>query len=117
MTASEPFGRAHTGSSGRRWNSNEPTMEADMQKTRIESKRRNDRGGASAPTPADDDGRSVVAPSDLRAEMVSVAAYFIAQRRGFTGGCAEDDWYAAEAEIDRRLAKESTGTGDHGGCG
>lgn len=87
-----------------------------MQQTRIESKRRNDLGGASAPTPADED-RSVVPPSDPRAEMVSVAAYFIAQRRGFTGGCAEDDWYAAEAEIDRRLAKESTVTGEHGRSG
>jgi len=39
--------------------------------------------------------------------MVSVAAYFIAEKRGFVGGCAEDDWYAAEAEIDRRLAQNS----------
>jgi hypothetical protein len=33
-----------------------------------------------------------------------VAAYFIAERRGFQGGDETSDWLAAEAEIDRLLA-------------
>lgn len=34
---------------------------------------------------------------------VEVAAYYIAERRGFQGGNPTDDWLAAEAEIDRLL--------------
>jgi hypothetical protein len=34
---------------------------------------------------------------------VEVAAYYIAERRGFQGGNALDDWAAAEAEVDRLL--------------
>ena len=39
----------------------------------------------------------------MRIEMVSRAAYFRAERRGFTGGSALQDWLEAEAEIDRLL--------------
>jgi hypothetical protein len=35
-----------------------------------------------------------------REEMISVAAYFRAEHRGFGGGDALNDWLAAEAEID-----------------
>lgn len=38
-----------------------------------------------------------------RHEMVSVAAYFIAERRGFLTGYEHDDWLAAEAEVDARI--------------
>ncbi|MCX8018341.1 MAG: DUF2934 domain-containing protein [Rhodocyclaceae bacterium] len=34
---------------------------------------------------------------------VEVAAYYIAERRGFHGGSELDDWIQAEAEIDRLL--------------
>ena len=40
-----------------------------------------------------------------RIEMVSRAAYFRAERRGFTGGSALQDWLEAEAEIDRLLSR------------
>lgn len=39
-----------------------------------------------------------------RREYVEVAAYFIAERRGFMGGDETADWLAAEAEIDRLIA-------------
>jgi hypothetical protein len=42
---------------------------------------------------------------DVRTEMVSRAAYFRAERRGFTGGSALQDWLEAEAEIDRLLSR------------
>jgi hypothetical protein len=36
-----------------------------------------------------------------RYSMVAEAAYYRALERGFQGGSPEDDWYAAEAEIQR----------------
>lgn len=39
-----------------------------------------------------------------RQRYVAEAAYFIAERRGFVGGSADEDWFAAESEIDRMLA-------------
>jgi surface antigen len=43
--------------------------------------------------------------SDKRRHYIEVAAYYIAERRGFIGGNAADDWKAAEQEIDRLLAE------------
>lgn len=40
---------------------------------------------------------------DQRRYYVEVAAYYIAEQRGFHGGSQLDDWIAAEAEIDRLL--------------
>jgi hypothetical protein len=42
--------------------------------------------------------------SEQRLAMISDAAYFIAEKRGFAAGCELDDWLAAEREIDRALA-------------
>ena len=39
-----------------------------------------------------------------RQEMISVAAYYRAERRGFAPGEAEQDWLQAEVEIDQLLA-------------
>ena len=36
-------------------------------------------------------------------DMVSTAAYFRAEARGFEDGSAEDDWYEAEAELRERF--------------
>ena len=41
---------------------------------------------------------------DQRQQMIAVAAYFRAERRGFCPGCEIDDWLEAEAEIDGCLA-------------
>ena len=38
---------------------------------------------------------------DQRRYYVEVAAFYIAERRGFHGGSEMDDWVQAEAEIDR----------------
>lgn len=38
---------------------------------------------------------------DQRRYYVEVAAYYIAERRGFHGGSQMDDWVQAEEEIDR----------------
>lgn len=40
---------------------------------------------------------------EQRRLYVEVAAYYIAERRGFHGGSEIDDWLQAEAEIDRLL--------------
>jgi len=42
--------------------------------------------------------------AEQRAHYVSVAAFYIAERRGFTLGNPEQDWLQAEAEIDRLIA-------------
>lgn len=39
-----------------------------------------------------------------RHEMIAVAAYYLAEQRGFPGGGAVDDWIAAERQIDHMLA-------------
>jgi hypothetical protein len=41
---------------------------------------------------------------DQRLAIISEAAYFISEKRGFAAGCELDDWLAAEREIDRALA-------------
>jgi hypothetical protein len=47
-------------------------------------------------------GAAALTPEQRRC-YVEVAAYYMAERRGFTGGNEMDDWMAAEAEIDRLL--------------
>jgi len=42
-------------------------------------------------------------PAEQRRNYVEVAAYYIAERHGFTPGRELDDWASAEAEIDRLL--------------
>jgi hypothetical protein len=44
------------------------------------------------------------APED-RQSLVAKAAYFRAERRRFQPGHELEDWLAAEAEVDRRLAR------------
>ena len=46
--------------------------------------------------------RMTLSPEE-RYRMIQEAAYFIAERRGFCGGCPTADWYQAEEEIDRML--------------
>ena len=44
-----------------------------------------------------------------RYQMIAEAAYFRAEKRGFTGGSIEEDWIEAEAEIDKLLQAGETG--------
>jgi len=48
------------------------------------------------------DGRAKVGLEE-RHRMIELAAYYRAERRGFSDGSAEQDWLEAEAEIDRVL--------------
>lgn len=43
--------------------------------------------------------------ADQRLRYVEVAAYYIAERRGFAPGDTAADWLCAEVEIDRLLAE------------
>ncbi len=43
--------------------------------------------------------------AEQRRYYVEVAAYYIAERRGFMGGHEAEDWIAAEMEIDRMLGE------------
>ncbi|MGD9843221.1 MAG: DUF2934 domain-containing protein [Steroidobacteraceae bacterium] len=38
-----------------------------------------------------------------RDATIAIAAYMLAEKRGFTPGHEIDDWLAAEAEVDQRL--------------
>lgn len=42
---------------------------------------------------------------ELRLEMIATAAYFIAEQRGFVPGHEMEDWYRAEAAIDKQLPR------------
>jgi hypothetical protein len=45
-----------------------------------------------------------------RHDMIAVAAYYLAEQRGFPGGGALDDWVAAERRIDHMIeAMRSSG--------
>ena len=50
------------------------------------------------------DTKSMVTPDERRG-MIAEAAYLRAERRGFAGGDPNDDWLAAEWEIDQILSR------------
>ncbi|MFO1301127.1 MAG: DUF2934 domain-containing protein [Burkholderiaceae bacterium] len=43
-------------------------------------------------------------PDDQRRTWIAEAAYYIAERRGFSGGSPDEDWRQAETEIEQMLA-------------
>jgi len=49
-------------------------------------------------------GNAIQVTPEERQRYVSEAAFFIAERRGFSGGSELDDWLQAEAQIDQLLA-------------
>jgi hypothetical protein len=57
---------------------------------------------ASAPHPPPCEPGIEVSPEE-RHEMVAVAAYFLAERRGFLPGMERQDWCQAAATIDQML--------------
>ncbi len=69
-------------------------------RARLQSARTNDNTYHLDQTPA----------SKERHRRIAEAAYLIAERRGFQGGSALEDWLAAEAQIDGRSAQVSTTT-------
>lgn len=40
-----------------------------------------------------------------RQHYIEVAAYYLAEKKGFNSDCDVENWLAAEAEIDQLLAK------------
>jgi hypothetical protein len=52
------------------------------------------------PVPAP--GKPAINPQ-IRHEMIACAAYYRAEKRGFSGGSKLEDWLEAEAEIDHTL--------------
>lgn len=53
---------------------------------------------------------AVITP-EQRAHYIEVAAFYIAERRGFAPGDPMADWLAAQAEIDRAIATGRLGRG------
>jgi len=49
--------------------------------------------------------RPAVTP-DMRRGMIAEAAYLRAERRGFAPGYEEEDWLAAEVEVDKLLSAD-----------
>lgn len=54
-------------------------------------------------------GKPAGVPLEQRKHYIEMAAYYIAERRGFAPGNLLDDWVQAEAEIDRLLAEGRLG--------
>lgn len=44
-------------------------------------------------------------PADRRQAWIAEAAYYLAERRGFRGGCPVEDWLRAERLFDRQDAR------------
>jgi hypothetical protein len=65
-----------------------------------------------APKPADDAGaapakssaKPALTPAE-RMKMIAEAAYYLAEKRGFTGGNELSDWVAAEKQVDTLISK------------
>jgi hypothetical protein len=53
--------------------------------------------------------REIPSFSESREARIAEAAYWRAERRGFTAGQELDDWLAAEKEIDEDIATKRTG--------
>ena len=53
-------------------------------------------------TPRKPAKKSITSPEE-RYQMISTAAYYLAEQRGFSGCYEMDDWITAEAEIDAQL--------------
>ena len=50
-------------------------------------------------------GNTKLTEEQQRQHYIEVAAYYIAENRGFNCGCDLENWLAAEAEIDRLLTE------------
>ncbi|MGE0158683.1 MAG: DUF2934 domain-containing protein [Gemmatimonadales bacterium] len=54
------------------------------------------------------DGRNGPLAEQERHRCISEAAYYRAERRGFTPGCELDDWLAAESEVGQASISQAT---------
>jgi hypothetical protein len=58
--------------------------------------------------------REIPSFSESRAARIAEAAYWRAERRGFTAGQELDDWLAAEKEVDEDIASTQRTRRDQG---
>lgn len=61
-------------------------------------------------TKAKTEAPAAVVPEERRRYYIEVAAYYIAERRGFNGGSEVEDWVQAEKEIDHLLRTRVIGS-------
>lgn len=61
---------------------------------------------SAASSPAEKESQIDVTPEERR-RMIAEAAYFHAEQRGFQGGDEAQDWFEAEQEVDRLLARQA----------
>jgi len=73
---------------------------------RATAQARADKPAANTVLPTEAPTVATALAAEQKRRLVEVAAYYIAERRGFEGGDAASDWLAAEAEIDTLMAKE-----------
>lgn len=62
---------------------------------------------AAKPTPPDQTTASGAVSPEERNRMVTEAAYYIAEHRGFAEGSPLEDWSAAAAQIDAMLSRRT----------
>jgi hypothetical protein len=83
------------------------TVSTTTAKTKPVSRAAVKKTSTTAPTPTPTkrpSAKKAADNSDQRRYYIEVAAYYIAERRGFMGGHEAEDWTAAENEIDQMLA-------------
>lgn len=59
----------------------------------------------SAPAATPKPAAASPAAANAKLQMIAEAAYYIAEKRGFQGGDAVQDWLTAEAQIEQLIKK------------
>ena len=77
-------------------------MPREKNPTTTPARKRAPRKTLSIPKAAEGQYTQFVGP-EHRAALIAEAAYFRAEKRGFSPGHETEDWLAAEAEVDARL--------------
>ncbi len=78
-----------------------PRTESPQPAEKAAPRRRAEPVKPAAPAPAA--STRITVSEDARRAMIAEAAYLRAERRGFAAGYEEEDWLAAEAEVDALL--------------
>lgn len=87
-----------------------------MQSTKAKPDQRNANREQPTEVKTDSSEYTATVTPEQRTEMIAVAAYFIAEKRGFAPGCLAEDWLAAEAQIDRHLSEKVGNAGTGASC-
>jgi hypothetical protein len=84
-------------------------MPREKNPTTVTPRKRAPRKAAVTLTQAKPEAPRFVGP-EQRAALIAEAAYFRAEKRGFRPGHENEDWLAAEAEVDARLLQGTAAT-------